>query len=330
LPVEWLSHGDDGGVALTAPIWSLPDMDRTPVKSSRREAAPYGAYAPSPWQARVIAYTRSLPEGWFAKRIAFVLRRIVITLLRRPLDVEVFGQRMRLSPFNNVCEKRILFTPQYFDPAERGVLGERITEDMVFVDVGANVGAYALFVAARAGERARILAIEPQPIIFERLAFNIAQNPGAMIKAIGCALADREGEITLFVDSHNRGESSVKILGWTGETGQSVQVPAHTLLALVRQEKLERIDALKIDVEGAEDLVLAPFLRDAPESLLPGLVIIENARARWETDCIALFEAKGYRTVLETKLNVVMERSDQPEKATGRDNEMAASEISQP
>lgn len=284
-------------------------MTATPSQQRQQDAPAFGTFAPTPWQARLIGATRGLPDGWFARRLAYLLRRIVIMLLRHPLDVEVFGQRMRLSPFHNVCEKRVLFTPQYFDPAERAELERRITDDMVFVDVGANVGVYALFAAGRAGPGARILAIEPQPMIFERLAFNIALNPGVMIKAISCALADRDGAITLFVDAENRGESSIKILGWTGETGQSVQVPACTLMTLARQEGLDHIDALKIDVEGAEDLILKPFLEAAPDALLPGLVIVGRAEASWQSDCVALLGARGYRTVLKTKLNVVMERA---------------------
>ncbi len=277
--------------------------------TSPEDTIPFGTYAPKPWQGRIMKLVRQMPDSWLGRRLAFLLRRAVVTSLNHPLDVEVFGQRMRLSPFNNVSEKRILFTPQFFDFAERALLAQRLREDMIFVDVGANVGAYALFVASQVGPCARILAIEPQPTIYERLVYNIAQNPGVPVTPISYALADRDGEITLFVDTQNRGESGVKILGRAADTGQAVTVPARTLLSLIRQEGLDRIDALKIDIEGAEDLVLAPFLRHAPESLLPGLVIIENARSRWQTDCIALLEARDYRVLRETKLNVVLERA---------------------
>lgn len=288
-------------------MWFLAAMPHA-SDSLAPDDAPFGAFSPTSRQQRIIDLTRRMPRSWAGKRLAFLLRRLVIMGLNTPLDVEVFGQRMRLHPFNNVCEKRVLFTPQYFDPTELALLEERITDDMIFVDVGANVGVYALFVAGRAGPGARIIAVEPQPVIFERLIRNVRFNPGCIVKAIACALADQDGELTLFVDSHNRGESSIKILGWSGETGQSVRVPARTLLGLVSDEGLPRIDALKIDIEGAEDLVLAPFLREAPEALLPRLVIIENARARWQTDCIAMLTQKGYRQLHENHLNVVMER----------------------
>jgi FkbM family methyltransferase len=272
------------------------------------EAPPFGTYAPTAFQARLIDFTRRQSGTWLGKRLAFLARRLVMLGLTHPLDVEVFGQRMRLNPFNNVSEKRILFTPQYFDQQERDILREHVGEGYVFVDIGANVGGYSLFVAAHAGGSARILAIEPQPIIFDRLVYNIGLNPTGTVKAIACALADKEGEMTLFLPARNKGEASVKIVGTPGGGDRSVQVPARTLLGLLDDEGIDHIDALKIDVEGAEDLILVPFLSEAPEKLLPRLLIIEHARDRWQTDCISLLEKAGYRHVVETRLNMVMSR----------------------
>jgi FkbM family methyltransferase len=239
--------------------------------------------------------------------LAFLLRRLAVrSLAGAPLDVETLGARMRLYPYNNVCEKRILFTPQFFDPEERKILESRIREGFTFVDIGANVGAYTLFVASRAGGSARILAVEPQPDIFDRLTFNISQNPFGTVKAIACAVADKTGELTLFLDPRNKGESSVKILG-SGQSG-SVRVPAVTLVDLLRQEGFSRVDAIKLDVEGAEDLILDPFFRDAPESLYPNLLIIEDGRGQWQADLPRLLEGKGYALIAQTRLNLVYER----------------------
>lgn len=291
-----------------------PNGKQTPAG----EAPLFGRYAPGPMQARLIAFARRQPDTWLGKRLAFLARRAVLVGLDHPLDVEVFGQRMRLLPFNNVSEKRILFTPQYFDAAEREILRGHIGENYVFVDIGANVGGYSLFVAAHAGPTARILAIEPQPGVFDRLVYNIGLNPSGTVKAVACALADKEGEMTMFLPARNKGEASVKYVGTAGGEDQTIQVPARTLLGLLNEESIDRIDALKIDVEGAEDLILAPFLQAAPRELLPRLFIIENARHRWQIDCIALLEEAGYRRIATTRLNLVLSRDPvQPENGSG-------------
>ncbi|MBS7698095.1 MULTISPECIES: FkbM family methyltransferase [unclassified Chelatococcus] len=279
----------------------------TLVNAGSYDSEPFGTFAPTNPLRSIIAMTRAMPDVWLPKRTALALRNIALRSMDgRPVDVETLGVRMRLFPYNNICEKRILFTPQYFDVKEREILASRLKGDCTFIDIGANVGAYSLFVAAQAGPRARILAIEPQPDIFERLVANIRFNPFGTIKAIACALADKSGELTLFLDYENRGESSVKIVG--SENTTAIRVPAKTLLELLREEGFEHLDAAKLDVEGAEDLIMEPFLDQAPASLFPKLLIIEDGEGRWHTDLPKRLISKGYRFVMRTRLNLIFER----------------------
>ena len=270
------------------------------------EVAPYGTFAPTGLARWIIERTRGFSEGWSSRRVALIMRRFALQALGgAPVDAAALGARMRLMPYDNICDRRLLFTPQFFDAIERRILEERLTPSFVFIDVGANIGAYSLFVAARAGPGARIFAVEPQPRIFDRLSANIRFNPFGTVKAVACAVVDKAGELTMFLDARNAGESSVKIVG-SGEAA-TIRVPATTLLDLARDEGLERIDAVKLDVEGAEDLILSAFLRDAPESLFPSLLIIERSDG-WQSNVPDLLEANGYRLVTRTRLNMVYER----------------------
>jgi FkbM family methyltransferase len=267
----------------------------------------FGRYRPGGALAHLLGLTRGASLSWAGKRSAFFLRSLAVKVLGgRPLDVETFGARMRLYPYNNVCEKRILFTPQYFDAAERELLQSRMRQDFVFLDIGANIGGYSLFVAACAGGRARILAIEPQPEIFERLVYNIRQNPFATIKAIDCAVADRDTEITLFIDPDNRGETSMRIINGDRD-GSEIRVPAKALSSIVTEENFERIDAMKLDVEGAEDLILEPFFRQVGKALWPRLLLIEFIPQRWTMDLPAFLTEIGYEPILRTKHKVAFE-----------------------
>jgi FkbM family methyltransferase len=273
------------------------------------DSRPFGDFAPSGITRWVIDRTRGLPEGWAGRRVALMLRHLAMKMLNGlPLDLETFGVRMRLYPYKNVCERRILFTPQYFDADELKILTDRIRPGFTFIDVGSNVGWYALFLAQEAGTAVatRILAVEPQPEIFDRLIYNIRQNPSSTIKAVDCAVADKTGELTLFLDPRNRGEASLKIVN-SSQT-DAIRVPAVTLIELLNREGLAHVDAIKLDVEGAEDLVLDPFFRDAPAALYPALFIVANVPERWQIDVIGLLTSKGYRQVLETKMNLVFER----------------------
>ncbi len=280
-----------------------------PSEFDPEPSSAFGVHAPRGLAAWVLARTRTMPDTWLGRRLAFGMRRLAIARLNgRPLDIVALGARMRLFPYNNVCEKRILFTPQCFDAEERAFLLSRMRDGFTFVDIGANIGGYALFVAGVAGPRARILAVEPQPDIYERLVFNVRLNSFPTVKAIACAVADQDGEVRLFVADDNRGESSVKIVSSAGVAG-SVTVPCKTLLTLLGEEGFSAVDAAKLDTEGAEDLILDTFFQDAPETLWPRILILERDNNRWHVDLPALLASRGYSVVATTRTNVIYERT---------------------
>ena len=274
--------------------------------------APFGALAPNTLDRAVLGLTASLPYNWLGNRLAILFRRIVTTRLERSgaLDVERWGLKLRLHPRDNGCEKNLLFTPQMFELEERANLAGEIARTQgrpfVFIDIGANVGLFSLFVAAHAGRNARIVAVEPEPGNLERLRFSLASNPGLPITTVAAALGESEGELAVVLDRRDRGGTRTRSVEGAG--ADVVRVPCRPLLSLLQQHGIEAIDALKIDVEGSEDKVLAPFFRDAPASLWPRLILIEDTSGEWATDLFALFAQNGYRVSARTRINVMLRR----------------------
>jgi FkbM family methyltransferase len=274
--------------------------------------SPFGEYRPHGALRRLLQFTQNAGLHWLGQRAALLVRGVGLRRLRaRPVDVtvETLHARMRLYPFNNACEKRLLFTPQLSDREERRFLSLRITPEMNFLDIGAGVGATSLFVALRAGPRAKVLAVEPQPHLFERMVYNLRQNPAATVKALDCAVADAESEVTLFVNPYDLAETSMRIVNVEGGGGK-IKVSARSLATLAREEGFDRIDAMKLDVEGAEDLVLEPFLLGEPEKIWPRVLILAYSPGKWDVDLCALLEARGYIRVLRTRVYVMYERQN--------------------
>ena len=120
------------------------------------------------------------------------------------------------------------------------------------------------------------------------------------------ALGDAEGTAEIVLNARDRGGTR---LAAGGTQGRGVAVRCRPLLAVVTEAGVTGIDALKIDVEGAEDRVLVPFFRDAPPSLWPRLIVIEDSSAEWSTDLFALLEAKGYAVSSRSKQNVMLRRA---------------------
>ena len=272
------------------------------TQTSDVDPAPFGRYAPNGLCKFAVRVSRRCAEGWWPKRLAFLMRWLALGRLGgQPIDVVSLGARMRLYPQRSTAEKRLAFTPQYFDPQERALLATRLVGDFVFLDVGASCGGYALFVARFGGPRSRVLAVEPQPEVFERLVYNITQSAVGNVKAVGCALLDIDGEATLFVNPGNEGESSVRFVNADARIVQ-VRVPAKTLLTLAREDGFSHIEAIKIDIQGAEALVLERFFTDAPVTLWPKLVLMEYGQLADSLE--PRLGELGYREILRTRQNV--------------------------
>jgi FkbM family methyltransferase len=275
------------------------------------DLSPYDSRPPMGFARAVLALTRRLPANWLGLRLSMPLRRLAIDRLGdRPVDTTLWGTRARLYPRSNSCEKNALFTPQLFELAERTALATAIDRALAaggtftFVDLGANVGLYSLFVAGRSRGRARVLAIEPQPGIIERLAFNLRANPELPIEMVPVAVTDHDGVVELAIDPRDSGGTQV-VKDTATQGAETVRVRCRPLAAILADAGIAAIDALKIDIEGAEDLALAPFLRDAPDSLLPRLLIIEDRAMDWRTDLFALIAARGYVHSMRVRHNVI-------------------------
>jgi FkbM family methyltransferase len=281
---------------------------------ARVDLSPFGSRAPGAFDRAVLALTRAMPNNWLGRRLSILFRRgTTMRLGDGALDTELWGMKLRLYPRDNGCERNALFTPQMYDALERDVLANAIARrldegrDFTFVDIGANVGLYSLFVSAKAGARARIAAFEPQPGILDRLRFNLAANPAVRVNLFPIALSDREGTVDLLIDSNDSGGTRIDTGAATASV-ESFAVPCRPLTAALADAGITEIDALKIDVEGVEDLVLSPFLRDAPPDLLPEYVLIEDTRGFWRTNVFALLEQHGYTVHARSRQNVALRR----------------------
>jgi FkbM family methyltransferase len=277
------------------------------------DTTPHGAQPPGQFDAAVLAMTGGLPRNWLGLRLAIALRRLVTMRLLGDdpgLDVERWGLKLRLHPLRNGCEKGLLFTPQFYEAEEREHLARQIDRVMVtgrpfvFVDIGANVGLFSLYVAAHAGGHARIVAIEPERENLRRLRFNLDANPGLPICVLPHALGDGAGSLAIELNLEDRGGTRTRP---DDGSAKAVRVPCKTLLETLNEQSITAIDALKIDVEGAEDTILLPFFRDAPKDLWPRLLIIEDTRGLWRADLFAELKSRGYRDSGRSRQNVMME-----------------------
>jgi FkbM family methyltransferase len=151
---------------------------------------------------------------------------------------------------------------------------------MTFIDIGAHVGQYSLLASAAVGRAGDVHGFEPHPELYRVLRRNLRRARASNASAHRVALADRDGTRDLFLQPFdNPGATSLRPDGLAGE--RRVRVRATTLDGYLRAKEIPRVDLIKIDVEGAERLVLAgaaATLDANPDVVL----VIEFLRSRAE------------------------------------------------
>jgi FkbM family methyltransferase len=221
----------------------------------------------------------------------------------QPVDVEYNGLKLRLYPTDSTLDAKILTSSRLREKQELAFLKPTFASGGTFVDVGANSGYYSLMAVSDGAER--VLAVEANPEMCRRLEFNAqASDFLDRIEVCQVALGDREGTADLLLLGGDQGSNRI---ARGAEAGERVAVPMKTLLSLLREKNIERIDAMKIDVEGMEEAVLLPFFEEAPQSLWPACVIIEYVQQNdWEIDLLARLKKLGYASMGRTRSNELL------------------------
>jgi FkbM family methyltransferase len=169
------------------------------------------------------------------------------------------------------------------------ILPNLIDEDTVFVDVGAYMGLYTVYACRRAR---RVLAVEPNPMALAYLKANVALNNCHNTIVVPKAASDKMGVVRLRIPRPARRGliPTTASIVWSFEEALEIDVETDTLDNIVDEAGLDTVDFVKIDVEGAEGLVVKGAERTLRKSRT---ILIEI----WpeNTWIISYLQALGYR-----------------------------------
>lgn len=246
----------------------------------------------------ISALTRSVPRvkglgiplGWISRLFAW---DIVI-------NARIYGNLLTLNP-KHIYERNLLFVPQYHDRAERAFMRRILRGGDYVVDVGANIGTYALQFARLVGPSGKVTAIEAVPKTYQRLRSHIAMNGFHNVRAHQFGVAAEEGLLPIHLDPVNHGANSFMPI----DGAQTIDVRCVPLSKLVDADRRPRF--LKIDVEGFEYPVLKRYFDDTAPHLRPHYIMLEDWAAQRVGDSVALCLTNGYRELERHGANVMLE-----------------------
>ncbi|MDP8298691.1 MAG: FkbM family methyltransferase [Candidatus Tantalella remota] len=138
----------------------------------------------------------------------------------------------------------------YYDKSMLGVIDNFVKKGDVCFDIGANVGPVSFALAKKSGSEGQVFAFEPGRLIYNRLMDNIRLNPeyGKIIQPYKTGFSDKTEARDWNEDKTNRGNAGFIIQG----PNQEERVELITVDDFVREQRVKKLDFIKIDVEGME------------------------------------------------------------------------------
>ena len=262
--------------------------------------SPWGTWKPRGLAAVCLKLIDLLPISRAFRKLAFLLRKPVRNSTQDVYDREIWGLKLRLGARGNLTEQRWLTMVNFHDAPERAALRDSLHPGAVFLDVGANAGFYTFWALSLHHAGLKVIAVEPTEIMLERLRHNLAANGlTSSVALFPCAVTPTPCEVVIEEHAGNIGQTAVRTEG----TGR--RVPGRPLLELLLEAKVERVDAMKIDIEGYEVPVLEAFYQTAPRALWPRFVIGEIVGEGGEP-LKNLLVTLGYRLERCTKMNGIL------------------------
>ena len=224
---------------------------------------------------------------------------------KKPIDIVYHSLHLRLFPHDNTIENKLVVSSRLREGKELSFIEPFIGNGGTFVDVGANVGYYSLM-AAKLGAK-KVLSIEPNPVLLDRLHTNIGfNNFGHIIETAQIGVGDKKGVFDLHISETDLGSSSV--VNVEEVNNRKIVIETDLLENVISKAKIENIDAMKIDIEGFEDRVLFPFFESVEKKKYPKLIVIEDdIHGVWERNILEYLLENGYQEIGRTRGNVIIQ-----------------------
>jgi FkbM family methyltransferase len=261
-------------------------------------------------RAKLILVTREITSRLPRIRgLAFALG-FVLRVFRRyefpDVEVSVFGRKMLLNP-SDLIGYYLIFTPQWFDHRERWFIGQILNKGDYVVDVGANVGAYTLYLAGLVGPSGLVVAIEAEQENAKRLKHNIQINSIHWATVLVCGVSDKRETLSLLLNTTGNAGGHSFFRKQSDVIKPPVQeVECHPLSELIDVEKVPKL--VKLDIEGFEFRVLKQYLDAVPKNKWPHYIQLEDIPTLREDDAVMLALDRGYRLIHRYDYNVILER----------------------
>ena len=175
------------------------------------------------------------------KIIQIILLRCYQNFLSKNLYSSKYG--LRIFEYLYFSYKSLIEVP------EANFLKNYITKGSIVIDVGSNIGFFTIKFAKWVGPTGCVISIEPDEINFQRLTYYVKKNNYSdRVILVKSAVSEKSGQVKFFLNPYNPMDHRISDNG--------INVSSTTIDEICSSFQLHNVDFIKIDVQGAESLVI--------------------------------------------------------------------------
>lgn len=258
--------------------------------------------------------------------------KTISTLFEYPSIIVILKKVVSRSPWRMALPNRYYMIKYYggkiyLNLSESGMMMDRalgvydywktklflklVKEGMTIADIGVNKGYFSLLFAKLMNDRGRVLSFEPDPDNCFWFKRSIRANKYRCIRLFQCTLSNRQGKVAFY-----RGKKS----GWgslfpsSRMDGKAITVKTRKLDDVLRDEGISRVDIIKIDVEGADLLVLEGAERTLNKKNIKLIMDIDVRNSQKKNRLFTLLESHGFKIFRIGKELIPIEKIDERTK----------------
>jgi len=194
----------------------------------------------------------------------------------------------------------IAFFENYFLKLNNPNKKFEIKKDDIVIDIGAHIGYFTIY-AAKNAYQGTVYSIEPYKESFEILKKNLKLNDLENVKPLHAAISRVTEQVTLYIDKNNQiGNSIFRI----DKTTESEKVDSFSLGDFVKNNRIEKINFLKIDCEGAEFEILLNMDKELLKNIHRiSVEVHENSNTNSMDELVDLMNRNNFKVKISSLLD---------------------------
>ena len=169
----------------------------------------------------------------------------------KKFEVFTHGCFMKVNPNDDGLSTELLVHGSH-EPETTKFVSSLINENMICVDVGANIGYYSTLYSKIVGPNGKVISIEPSPINFDYLKKNLELQDFQNYLLFNCACGNEQNQVKFYMDHRANKCQIIEDDDSSHLEKNIISVPLRKIDDIINESNVEMIHFLKIDVEGYE------------------------------------------------------------------------------